>query len=175
VIDTHFHLWRRAEARQSGILAAPYLQRDVLWEDFVAAWDGLPVERAVNVQVNDFTDGTVEAAFVSGAGDQRLAKMIAWAQIEQPDARQQLDRLLRLPLVRGVRRTCQFEADPEFCARADYVRGVRLLGELDLLCEICVRHEQVRALPRLARPVRGETVIILEHLGQPDQPQPPAA
>ena len=54
VIDTHFHLWRRAGANQTGILAARYLARDVRWEHFVAAWEGLPVEQAVNVQIRDF-------------------------------------------------------------------------------------------------------------------------
>ena len=176
MIDSHFHIWRRADAKQSGILAAPYLQRDASWDAFRAAWGDQAVERAVNIQVNDFCDGTREARYVDEVAqrDPLLGAMIAWARIESAEARPGLERLLTLALVRGVRRTCQFEADPEFCASADYVRGVRLLGELDLLCEICVRLEQVRALPRLARAC-PETLIVLQHLGKPDHSQPPPA
>lgn len=176
MIDTHFHVWRRAEAKQTGILAAPYLQRDASWDDFTAAWSGLAVELAVNIQVNDFCDGTAEAGFVSGIAerDPRLGAMIAWARIEAPTAEAELDALAGFPLVRGVRRTCQFEADPEFCARPDYVRGARLLGERDLLCEICVRLEQIRSLPRLVRAC-PDTLFVLQHLGKPDHARPPEA
>ena len=61
MIDTHFHLWRRADAPQRGILATSYLQRDFTWDDFRTAWDGLPVERCVEVQVVDFADPAPEA------------------------------------------------------------------------------------------------------------------
>ncbi len=177
MVDSHFHLWRRAEAKQSGILASPYLQRDASWGDFIAAWGGLPVAQAVNIQVNDFCDGAVEAASVGEAAgrDSRLAGMIAWARLEARELPVELEALGRLPHVRGVRRTCQFEDDPAFCASPDYVRGVRLLGEHHLICEICVRHEQIRALPRLARAVAGTTLIVLEHMGKPDHSQPPSA
>lgn len=173
MIDTHFHLWRRDEAQQTGVMAAAYLQRDIGWNDFLAAWDGLPVEQAVNVQVNDFVDGTAEAGFVAGEADPgRLGAIVAWAQLESPEVDAELERLRRLPAVRGVRRTCQIEADPEFCARPEYVRGARRLGELALVCDVCVRLDQVRALPRLARAC-PETTIVLEHLGKPDLRQPP--
>jgi L-fuconolactonase len=171
VIDTHFHLWRAR--RRTGILAAPYLRHDVRWADFVAAWDGLPVERAVNVQVDDFADGAVEARQVVSESDpRRLAGVVAWARLEDPAVAAELGRLRELPGVRGVRRTCQIEADPEFCASPGYVRGVRLLGEHRLVCDVCVRLEQVRAVPRLARAC-PDTAIVLEHLGKPDLVRPP--
>jgi L-fuconolactonase len=175
LIDSHFHLWRRSDAGRAGILAAPYLHRDVLWSDFQDAWAGLPVEAAVNVQVDDFVDGTAEARFVAAEADPaRLAGIVAWARLEAPDIAQELDRLRTLPAVRGVRRTCQIEADPEFCSRPDYVRGARLLATLGLVCDVCVRLEQVAAVPRLASEC-PDTTIVLEHLGKPDLSLAPAA
>jgi L-fuconolactonase len=127
----------------------------------------------VNVQVDDFVDGTVEARFVTAEADpRRLGGVVAWAHLENPAAGTELARLRAIPQVRGVRRTCQIEADPEFCASAPYVRGARLLGELGLVCDVCVRLQQVRALPRLARAC-PETTFVLEHLGKPDLAQPP--
>lgn len=173
MVDTHFHLWRRAEANQTGILTAPYLERDVRWDQFVSAWEGLPIQQAVNVQINDFVDGTVEARWVAAEADpEHFTGMIAWAQLESPDVGAELERLRTIPAVRGVRRSCQIEADPEFCLRPEYVRGVRLLGELGLVCDMCVRLEQVCALPGLVRSC-PETTVVLEHLGKPDLAQLP--
>jgi len=175
LIDTHFHIWREGEVRRHGILAAPYLRRDVSWADFAAAWEGLPLVAAVNVQVNDFTDGTVEARWVAGASDpRRLGAIVAWAKLEDPGVEAELARLREIPAVRGVRRTCQYEADVTFCAQPDYVRGVRLLGRLGLVCDLCVRLGQVAAVPALARAC-PETTVVLEHLGKPDLSHPPDA
>jgi L-fuconolactonase len=174
IVDTHFHLWRDRGTPRPGILAAPFLRRDVLWRDFTHAWGGLPVESAVNVQVDDFVDGTVEARFVTEEADpERLGAIVAWAQLESPTVGADLDLLRAMPGVRGVRRTCQIEADSAFCCRSDYVRGARMLGERGLVCDVCVRLEQVAAVPRLARAC-PETVVVLEHLGKPDLSLPPA-
>ncbi len=175
MIDTHFHCWRREEAKQRGILAASYLQRDFSFDELLSV-AGPELEAAVEVQVNDFADGVVEAKYIDSVAAQhpRLGAHIAWAQLESPEVARELDALQALAIVRGVRRTCQIEADPDFCARPEYIRGAQLLGERGLLCEICVRLEQVAAVPRLAREA-PQTQIVLEHLGKPDLAQPPTA
>lgn len=173
MIDSHFHCWRRTEAKQAGILAAPYLQRDFSFADLEEAAGG-ELEAAVEIQVNEFTDGTIEARYVEGeaAAHPRLRAHIAWAQLESPDLPRQLDALGEIPIVRGIRRMCQIEPDPEFCARPDYISGARELGKRELLCEICVRLEQIVAVPRLAREAPA-TQIVLQHLGKPDVSRPP--
>lgn len=191
MIDSHFHIWNRARAsgaagadraverwspaRPAGILEAPYLRRDVTFEQLAAA-AGPDLEAAIEIEVDDFADGVEEARFVAAvaARDQRLRAHIAWAQLESESLGERLDRLVELPVVRGVRRTCQIEADPEFCARPAYIRGARMLGERGLLCEICVRLGQVSAVPRLAAEA-PETRIVLQHVGKPDLTAPPTA
>ncbi len=173
MIDSHFHCWRRPDAKQAGILGAPYLQRDFPFSE-LASKAGPELEAAVEVQVNDFADGRIEAAYVEEVAttDPKLKAHIAWAQIEAEDAGAQLDSLRHFGMVRGVRRTCQFEEDPEFCARPEYVRGARLLGERGLICEICVRKEQIASVPRLAAEA-PDTTIVLQHIGKPDLSRPP--
>jgi L-fuconolactonase len=176
MIDTHFHIWHRADVPQAGILGAPFLQRDVTWDDFCAACDGLPVERCVEVQVNDFTDPAAEALFVSEIADQdaRLGAYVGWAHLESADAAGDLEALLAFPLVRGVRRTLQIEADPGFALTDGYLRGARLLGEKGLLCELCVRHDQIESVPPLVRAC-PDTEFVLQHIGKPDLSRPPVA
>jgi L-fuconolactonase len=173
VVDTHFHCWERPAAQQRGILATPYLQRDFSFADLAAA-AGPELAAAVEVQVNDFTDGVTEARYVESvaAQDERLQAHVAWAALESDAVARELDVLQVIPLVRGVRCSCQIEADPGFCARPDYVRGARALGARGLLCEICVRLEQVAAVPRLAE-AAPETGVVLEHIGKPDLTRPP--
>jgi L-fuconolactonase len=166
IVDSHHHLWRLHDVVPEGILAAPYLARDFLWSDFAEAWAGLPVSGSVFVQVRSDVN---EVAFVEtvAAASPALGAMIAWAPLESPELGSVLERLRGRPLVRGVRRNTQHEADPEFCARPEYVRGARRLAEMGLLCEICVRHEQLSAAVALARAC-PETTIVLEHLGKPN-------
>lgn len=175
MIDTHFHVWRRADVVQAGILASPYLQRDFTWDDFQVAWDGLPVERCVEVQVNDFTDPALEARFVSeiAARDRRLGGYVGWAHLESPRAAADLEALLAFPFVRGVRRTLQIETDPRFALNEGYLRGARLLGERGLLCELCVRHDQIESVPGLVRAC-PDTQFVIQHLGKPDLSRPPS-
>jgi L-fuconolactonase len=172
IVDSHFHLWRRDAVGAAGILAAPYLRRDYLWDDYGAATSGLPVEQSVFCHVNDFVDGNLEVEFASrvARAHPSLEGMVAWAQIESVDLEQQLDRLAG-PFVRGVRRSTQYEADPRFCTRPAFVTGARRLGERRLVCELCVRGEQVLGVVELAGAC-PETTIVLDHLGKPNMAAP---
>jgi L-fuconolactonase len=173
LIDSHHHLWRRRDLVPRGILAAGYLDRDVLWADLWRVADGLDLRATVVVQVRDDLE---EVGFVEevAAEHPRLAAMVPWAPLEREDAAAVLERLRRRPLVRGVRRSTQEEPDPEFILRPGYVAGVRRLGEVGLLCELCVRHEQLGAVPRLADAC-PETTIVVQHLGKPNMAGAPPA
>lgn len=173
LIDTHHHLWRRAEAPFAGILAAPYLDRDFSFPDLEQAADGLPLAGTVFVQVRDDLE---EVDYVESVARDHpaLRTMIAFAPLEDPAVGAWLDRLAQRPLVRGVRRNTQWEADPAFVLQPSFVAGGRMLGERELLCELCVKHEQLAAVPPFAREC-PETRIVLEHLGKPDVTGPPPA
>ena len=173
LIDSHHHLWRRAEAPFAGILGAPYLDRDFSFPDLEQAADGLPLAGTVFVQVRDDLE---EVHYVESVARDHpaLRTMIAFAPLEDPGVGAWLDRLAERPLVRGVRRNTQWEADPAFVLQPSFVAGGRLLGERELLCELCVKHEQLAAVPPFAREC-PETRIVLEHLGKPDVTGPPPA
>jgi L-fuconolactonase len=169
VVDAHFHLWRRAAIQAAGILEAPYLRRDFLWADYAAAVAGSGVDRSVFVQVDDRGGGTPEVEFVSeiAAANPGLAGMVAFARLESDQVGRDLERLRRYPLVKGIRRNTQHEADPLFCARPEFLAGARRLGELGLVCELCVKHHQLEGAVRLARSC-PETSVVIDHLGKPD-------
>ena len=169
LIDSHFHVFRRGHTQQAGILASPYLQRDFLWDDYLEASSGVDVQASVMVQVNDFTDPLPEAQWVSevAAANSGPTAIVAYAQLEAPVAAEHIAALRALPLVRGVRRNTQHEADPEFCARPDFIARARLLGEVGLACDICAKAHQLESVIRLAEACPN-TSIVLNHFGKPD-------
>ncbi|MGH7912613.1 MAG: amidohydrolase family protein [Candidatus Dormibacteraceae bacterium] len=166
VFDAHHHLWRRAEVPRQGILAAPYLDRDFSWDDLDRAAGGLELSGTCLVQARE---DPAEVSFVEEVAAQhpRLRAMVAFAPVERPELGAVLDDLRRRPIVRGVRRSTQHEADPDFVARPEFVAGARQVGAKGLLLEVCVRHQQLPAVTGLAAAC-PETSIVVEHLGKPD-------
>lgn len=169
IADSHFHLFQRSDVPQQGLLSAAAVQSDFTWAAYEAAWAGLPLERAVMVQVRDEADGLAEAgAIAQVAGSQpRLAGMVAGNLVEEDSRRPELDQLRANSLVRGVRRGTQFHPDPLYLARPAVVEGFRRVAELGLVPEVCVKHFQLGGVVALAEQLPATTIVV-DHLGKPD-------
>jgi L-fuconolactonase len=154
---------------QSGLTGAAGLQKDFLWPDYEAAWDGLPVAGGVMVQVRDEADGVPEARFIAGIAERepRLGAMVAGNVVEDAARRGELEELARIPLVKGIRRGTQFHPDPMYLARPEMIAGYRRVAELGLAGEVCVKWFQLDGVVALARAL-PELTVVLDHLGKPD-------
>jgi L-fuconolactonase len=99
----------------------------------------------------------------------RLQAIVAAAPVERGEAiREHLESLLAIsPLIKGVRRNLQDEAEPDFCLRPAFVAGIRLLAEYRLSFDLCIRHRQAPYIIELVRRC-PDTTFILDHLGKPD-------
>jgi L-fuconolactonase len=87
--------------------------------------------------------------------------------LEKGDAvEDDLVRLAQIPLVRGVRRLLQSEADDAFCLRPDFVRGVRRLARFGFSFDLCVFHRQLANATELVRRC-PEVRFVLDHIGKP--------
>ncbi len=168
LIDSHFHLWRLARSRTVGNLSDSRLKDEILWPDYEAARDGTVLAGAVAVQVTD-GDGEPEVEFFERAAAEHpaLKAIVAWAPLEHEDVGAHLDRLVRHPLVAGIRRNSQYEPDPMFCAAPEFIAGAARLANHGLVCDVCVKHWQLDGVIGLARAV-PQTTIILNHLGKPE-------
>lgn len=169
IADSHFHIFQRAQVPREGLLAAPAVQRDFGWTDYEAAWAGLPLERAVMVQVRDEADGLAEAGAIATVArtQPRLAAMVAGNLVEEPARRNELDQLRAHTLVRGVRRGTQFHPDPLYLGQPAVVDGFRKVAELGLVPEVCVKHFQLGGVIALAEQLPNTTIVV-DHLGKPD-------
>ena len=123
-IDSHFHIWRQKDqpwlvGPMAPRIFGPYepIRRDYPIEEFLNDQEGAGVEKCVYVQTNwakeDFEN---EAAFVTEAANRTgwPHGLVAYADMTVDDVRGQLDRLMKYPLLRGVRMQLHWHDTPAF-------------------------------------------------------------
>lgn len=170
IVDTHVHWWDPAGVPLRWLGETPALDRPFLPPDLADAAEGCALDRIVFVECDAAPGRHLdEARWVSGlaAEEPLLGAIVAMAPVERgaaviPD----LEALAALPLVRGVRRLLQGEADAAFCLRPGFVAGVQLLPRHGLHFELCVFHRQLGAAVELVRRC-PEVRFILDHIGKP--------
>lgn len=123
-VDSHFHIWRQRD--QPWLMGpmvprifGPYepIRRDYPIEEFLADQKDSDVEKGVYVQTNwakeDFEN---EVAFVSEVAARTgwPHAIVGYADMTLDDVRPQLDRLMRYPLLRGVRMQLHWHETPAF-------------------------------------------------------------
>jgi L-fuconolactonase len=194
IVDAHVHLWNPARLRmptandagastapQSGaqsesfsmpwLAGMPRLQRPYGPQDYSEQTQGLPIAAMVYVEVGvEPWEALREARYVVDLAreESRLQAVVAAAPLERGDAvREHLEALLAIsPLIKGVRRNLQDEAEADFCLRPAFVTGVRLLAAYDLSFDLCIRPHQLPSVIELVRRC-PRTAFVLDHMGKP--------
>ncbi|CAG1007608.1 MAG: amidohydrolase family protein [Rhizobiaceae bacterium] len=131
VIDAHHHIWRQIDlpwllGPTQPRIFGPYdaIKRDYGIEEYLADIAGTGVVKSVYVQANWapnwFAD---EAAWVQETADRTgwPHAIVGFCDMTQKDARRDLDRLAKYPLVRGVRQQFHWHENPlyRFAKRHD--------------------------------------------------------
>jgi L-fuconolactonase len=170
VIDSHVHLVDQRRFGYSWAAGTPALKRDWTPDDLAASARPYAVEGFVFVEVDvDMPQYLDEAAWVESlaASDRRVMGAVACLPLERGEAIEpEIDRLSKLPVVRGVRRLIQNQPDPDFMLRPGFLEALRLLPKYDLSFDICIFHHQLPNTLAMARR-RPETAFILDHIGKP--------
>ncbi|MCB1106357.1 MAG: hypothetical protein KDK74_16650, partial [Cephaloticoccus sp.] len=147
IVDTHLHIWDLKRLSYPWLANVPMLNRDHLIEEYRQICGPVQVAKMVFLQCEcDFAQFQEEADWVTevAAIDPRIRGIVPWAPLEKGDgAEAALAKLASNPLIKGIRRIIQFEADPEFCLQPDFVRGVQLLPRHGLSFDICINHTQM--------------------------------
>jgi len=172
IVDAHLHLWDPERFRMPWLDDNATLGRSFGPGEYAQHTAGLPIEAMVYLQVDVAPAyGLLEAhwAVERAREDPRIQGIVAWAPIEYGRrAQAYLDALVAVsPLVKGVRRILQDEADNDFCLRPDFVEGVRRLPEYGLSFDICVNRHQLASAVELVRRCPG-TSFMLDHIGKPN-------
>jgi L-fuconolactonase len=171
IIDAHVHFWDPAQLRIPWLDGNERLNRPFGLTEYAAHTAGLNVAGIVYVQVDvapayALTEARLVA--VLAERDPRIQAIVAYAPLEDGRrVRAYLDDLVQIsPLVRGVRRITQGEADPAFCLRPDFISGVQQLADYGLSCDLCIYHPQLGPTIELVR-CCPEVQFMLDHIAKP--------
>jgi L-fuconolactonase len=168
LVDSHIHFWDPHHLHYTWLADLPALNRSFTHANLAQATPSIPLEKIVFVQADCAPAEAIgEVVWVNAlaASEPRIQGIVAFAPLEQPNAREVLAELRRFPLVKGVRRLIQSEAD-DFAARADFVRGVQALVDFDLPFDICIRHAQFPAVIDMVHQC-PDNRFVLDHFGKP--------
>ena len=170
IVDSHVHLWNPQRLRYAWLDGLPTLHQEFLPEQFAAASASANVVKMIFVECGcESSQALDEVDWICGLAklEPRLRGIVAHAALEKGAAvRADLQGLAARPLVKGVRRNLQGEADADFCLQPTFVAGVKLLAEFNFTFDLCVRHEQLSAVTELVRRV-PEVQFVLDHVGKP--------
>ncbi len=171
IVDTHLHLWDLKRLRYPWLVNVPMLNRDHLIDEYRQACGPVQVAKMVFLQCEaDFALFQEEADWVTEVArvDPRIRGIVPWAPLEKGDAAEaDLARLAANPLIKGIRRIIQFEADQEFCLQPGFVRGVQLLPRHGLSFDLCINHKQLANTLKLVKQCPN-VKFIMDHIAKPD-------
>jgi len=168
MIDAHMHFWDPDRWHYPWLDDVVPLRRRYLPGDLDPT--GPYPDAVVFVEAGGGAgDAFAEVGWVEelAAGRPSVAGIVAHAPLELgADALPAVRRLAARPLVKGVRRNLQDEADG-FALGHGLRAGVRLLAEHGLVADLCIRERQLAEITELVR-TTPEVSFVLDHLGKPD-------
>jgi L-fuconolactonase len=171
IIDTHLHLWEPNNLTYPWLNDLPKLNRPHLLPEYDKACGSLQVEAMVFMQAEAaFSQALDEAKWVNRIAQKepRIKTIVPWAPLEKGEgSRKFLEELKQYPLIKGVRRIIQYEADLAFCLQPDFIKGVQILADYNFSFDICISHIQMANTIKMVRQC-PDIVFILDHIGKPD-------
>jgi len=166
LIDTHQHLWDPGQFPYSWCAGIPELNRPFRLADYQAAARDTGITRTVFVECDvDEPHMLAEARHVQtlAAANPLIAGIVAACRPEHADFPVQLEQLLALPQVRGVRRVLHVVPDA-VSQELRFVENVRRLAPHHLTFDLCVLARQLPLALRLVRQC-PDVRFVLDHCG----------
>jgi predicted TIM-barrel fold metal-dependent hydrolase len=182
IVDAHHHIWRRHDLPW---LAGPMLprifgpyepiRRDYPISEYLADIADTGVIRSVYVQANWApAQAEQEVAWVQTVAEETgwPHAIVGYADLMADDVRPALDRLVRYPLLRGIRMQLhwhdnaqyRFAASPDLADNPVFRRNFAALADYGLSFDLQVFEGQMESAARLAAAF-PQTALILQHAG----------
>ena len=168
-VDTHQHLWDLRQLPYSWCAGIPALNRSFLLNDYLEAAKDTGIEKTIFVECDvDAPHALAEAQHVQMLSESNplIAGIVAAARPERGDFPSQLDALLSLKKLRGIRRVLHIVPDATSQPLL-FAENVRRLAPHQLTFDLCVLARQLPLGIALAKKC-PDVQFILDHCGVPD-------
>lgn len=167
VIDSHIHLWRRADgddvwvAEKIGGLA-----RDFSFDDWRAHADASGVAGAILVQAAHSMAET-ERAIALAAANPRIVGVVGWADLHAESLANDVARLTTHPLLVGIRPLPPGTFGADWLSDPRTERGLAILGAAGLTVDMLVKWPGLARARQLLERL-PQVRVVLNHCGRPD-------
>jgi L-fuconolactonase len=162
LIDAHVHVWRLGENGCVWPTAADGpIHRDFALDDWSAASGDKA--RAILVQSQE-SDADTDWLIGIAAGDERVAGIVGWADLEAQDASRRVRALAAMPKLVGLRPMVQHR-EADWYDRPDLARGLSTMVDTGLRLDALVRVQHLPSLARLADAYPLQ--IVIDHGAKP--------
>ncbi|HEV2438331.1 MAG TPA: amidohydrolase [Verrucomicrobiae bacterium] len=168
-IDTHQHLWDLRQFPCSWCAGIPALNRSFLLDDYRTAAKDTGIDKTVFVECDvDEPHAVAEAQHVQKLAENNplIAGIVAAARLERTDFPAQLEALLNLSRLRGIRRVLHVVPDA-VSQPALFAENVRRLAAHHLTFDLCVLARQLPLGIALAKKC-PDVQFVLDHCGVPE-------
>lgn len=167
IIDTHVHFWDQANLTYDWLNDIPTLQGTFLPEDYKTANGDHQVDGIVFVEAGADSQQDVDEVHWIETLEAPIKGIVAHALLENPEGRDAtLETLASRPLVKGIRRNYQSEADG-FAENPEFIAGIKSLKDHNLSFDICIKSHQLQETIELVRQI-PDAIFILDHIAKPD-------
>ncbi|MEM7422429.1 MAG: amidohydrolase family protein [Pseudomonadota bacterium] len=185
MIDAHHHVWRQRDlpwllGPEQPRIFGPYapIKRDYLIEEYIADVAGSGIKKSVYVQANWAPNWAIdEAVWVQSLADRTgwPHGIVGYADFTVVDVRPALDRLAKVPLMRGIRQQLHWHRNPlyRFAPHPDLAEETRVqkniarLADYGWVFDLQVFAQQMAGARQLALSCPDVT-FVLHHAGMPE-------
>lgn len=173
IVDTHQHLWDLKRFELPWLNGAPeVLKRTYEMPDYLAATAGLPLQRAVYMEVDVAPRQQVEEAEylleICRAGKSPTVGAVISGRPGSAAFGDYIRKYGQEPRIKGVRQVLHApEAKAGLCLEPQFVKSVQLLGELGKSFDLCMRPGELGDGVRLVEQC-PETRFVVDHCGNAD-------
>jgi len=169
MIDTHLHLWNPSRFRYPWLDGIPALNRQFALDDYRRA-GSVEITASIFVEcatgADTYCDEAQCALALASQPESRIAGVVASVWPEREDFEENLSRLAKHSMLKGIRRVLHTEPD-ELSQSSVFRKNVASLSKHQLNFDLCVLEKQ---LPMASALVAAcpETYFVLDHCGAPD-------
>lgn len=166
IVDAHQHFWQIDRGVNDWIDdTISGIRRDYLPTHLAPYLTHFGIDKTILVQASETL---LENDFMLDLAQQTdwIGGIVAWVDLSDPKAADQLQHLAKSPVIKGIRPVLQGIEDSDWILRPDVLNNVKLLPELGLCFDALIQPRHIKAIDQLAQ-IAPDLNIVIDHAAKP--------